>query len=893
MQAALITDPNPTYVPAAVAVTPDITALATALDKDPVKIYEWVRNNVRTEFYVGCVRGAHLTLVELAGNDVDQCTLLGALLNAAGYTPNYKSGRLTIPRTATGNNQVGVYQWVGVTVDAPATNILYPYNPVWTGSNMAIDQMWVSVVAGGRTLVFAPSVKPYTVGRLPDIATLASYTLAAARTGANANTAGAQSPAISASGLRSYLTARATTASNSIGTSATNHNMDGPELSHLRVIVPELVSVTSPTATNFPANLTYDPSAATYTGIPSTYCAILQVNVGHASTPGVYQLSFSAFTSVASDKRIELTFAANGIATITLGGVNDGSQNSAPASTSDPVVVYWGYTLPLAYYNNQNYTVGGYGTMPRSAPIELIYSYGRTLGRLQALNATLAQASITNSVTDSDRMQLMGLQYASQVNELGNLASASLDCEYEMSYLLAFTYLQGGKPVLNTPTVGVLVPCRNVISASNQIAVDRMLSVLIGGLEGTIVEQIATSRGYGTPTLFDASADAGYILDSTNINSPPSGISNFNDATFGTGVIQSFKNFVNISGSGNKIFILKNSKRTINSVNYAGAYLIAGNDVGYAATMIRGNFGGVTGGTFKTTVGNGSDSATAETRDTLTKPSVTQTKSKDPVDLTNGAFVKTDVDLVVGNDAEPNGLHLVRNYNSARSLLDPTGLGRGWTHNYDLRLSTRTPGDFDMLRSSVDEVLPVVVAARLIRDTMDTGTPYVSEARGWLMSSTAATWAVDRQINSRASVTMGDRVMEFVIRPDNTYAAPGCITATLTKQADGTAVQNRWTNRERHRLRVTPCVFSEGVLFGLERRPLLSNKSAILKTRFSWRTCSFLLSDIRYRFLFWTVVGRWIDGPRVPQWQHHQISCDRWQVYEHQGSIRQRSERDV
>ena len=50
--------------------------LAKALDNEPLRIFNWVRNNIHYEHYYGQRKGAALTLLEGSGNDLDQCTLL-------------------------------------------------------------------------------------------------------------------------------------------------------------------------------------------------------------------------------------------------------------------------------------------------------------------------------------------------------------------------------------------------------------------------------------------------------------------------------------------------------------------------------------------------------------------------------------------------------------------------------------------------------------------------------------------------------------------------------------------------------------------------------------------------------------------------------------------------
>jgi transglutaminase-like putative cysteine protease len=75
---------------------------AGTLEDDPIRIYEWVRNEIRYEPYLGIRKGAAGTLFERSGNDADQAALLVALLRAAGVPARYVHGtaRLPIERAA-------------------------------------------------------------------------------------------------------------------------------------------------------------------------------------------------------------------------------------------------------------------------------------------------------------------------------------------------------------------------------------------------------------------------------------------------------------------------------------------------------------------------------------------------------------------------------------------------------------------------------------------------------------------------------------------------------------------------------------------------------------------------------------------------------------------------
>jgi len=57
-----------------------------------VNIYEWVKNNIQTEWYWGCMKGAEGALRQKNGNDADQAALLVALLRASGFPSRYVRG---------------------------------------------------------------------------------------------------------------------------------------------------------------------------------------------------------------------------------------------------------------------------------------------------------------------------------------------------------------------------------------------------------------------------------------------------------------------------------------------------------------------------------------------------------------------------------------------------------------------------------------------------------------------------------------------------------------------------------------------------------------------------------------------------------------------------------
>lgn len=75
-------------------ISEEIANMAQSLNWNPVSIYEYVKNNIETEWYWGCMKGVEETLHQKSGNDCDQATLLIALLRASGFPSRYVRGTI-------------------------------------------------------------------------------------------------------------------------------------------------------------------------------------------------------------------------------------------------------------------------------------------------------------------------------------------------------------------------------------------------------------------------------------------------------------------------------------------------------------------------------------------------------------------------------------------------------------------------------------------------------------------------------------------------------------------------------------------------------------------------------------------------------------------------------
>lgn len=89
-----------------VQITDEIRALAASLDHNPVKIYNWVHDNLEFLPTYGSIQGSHMALQTKRGNAFDTASLLIALLRAANIPARYGYGTVQIPMAK-------VMNWVG------------------------------------------------------------------------------------------------------------------------------------------------------------------------------------------------------------------------------------------------------------------------------------------------------------------------------------------------------------------------------------------------------------------------------------------------------------------------------------------------------------------------------------------------------------------------------------------------------------------------------------------------------------------------------------------------------------------------------------------------------------------------------------------------------------
>ncbi|MBQ0720856.1 MAG: hypothetical protein KBT88_08465 [Gammaproteobacteria bacterium] len=156
----------------AFATASDYSALAEALENDPRRIYQYVRNHFEYVPYYGALKGPYLTLHERAGNDFDQAALLIELLRAAGYTANFRYGLATVSPTDPQALQE-LADWLGVEADAQLIVNTFANGGVpvaWYSNNrIEFDHVWVEATINANVVSLDPAFKLSTTSPTLDL----------------------------------------------------------------------------------------------------------------------------------------------------------------------------------------------------------------------------------------------------------------------------------------------------------------------------------------------------------------------------------------------------------------------------------------------------------------------------------------------------------------------------------------------------------------------------------------------------------------------------------------------------------------------------------------------------------------------------------------------------
>lgn len=830
---------------AADEITPEISALARGLRYDPVLIYAFVRNHVDFVPYFGCKKGAHLTLMEMSGNDIDQSALLVALLRASGYAPSYRSAPVAfsatqhilwhglstqpysylsdsafaaaIGSTATGtqlyNERIyyGLYTYLGA--------FGYPIvQKVTAGSTQlyGIPHVWVQVEVNHVTYQLSPSFKQYNWLTGIDLVAATGFSKSQLLTDANPGASSDTNGTTWVSDLQyAAISNRLSTYTHNFNNyiRANKDTIGSDEIfPHKQLIQKPILSLadadpfviyTSDWAT--PATETW-----TKTAIPADRMSTLNVIAGtyDSSTSTFSTTLFNNTIDLSALKGRKLSLAFNGnTSTFRLDEATFGSAFTLPSTTTSVqfslthnnytwtyLSGIWSKTYTTDNTNNKSY-LNTY-KKGNSYAYAFPYSFDDPQKLLRARQEILARYKRDGKRDDdwavqTEVLNVMGLEWYSQTWR-SRRVFAALDFGVSFFIHRFGRVAQEGSYYIDVfgDRSAAQHRAQNDIYSSDIVSGSALID---SAMEHGVIEQLQGSQAGAVSTvnaIYKANVDKTRIYRATSTN--------------WAGISSQFTGYNNLPDIASAVTtgtvaLLPKSGDIVQGAWTGQAY--ATETPGLVEMKIsnqdglNGGYSVVPGPAGTSTVvlwANTDPSYDSTSGNVLKVPYTPQTtpqqSSADPVDLFSGAFFIDQTDLSLSGQG-PLGLDLSRHYNSHLRHENSSGLGWGWSDGNHVRIIERSSTRASLCETNSYQAAPFVVAA-----LAQGGLHFQhTTAKEWATAALVAKWAIDQMKYNAAALCIGNTTLEFIRMPDGSFVPPPGVNMTLVKNAN-----NSFTLTKRH-----------------------------------------------------------------------------------------------
>lgn len=748
--------------------TPELTALAISLRSDPYSIFNYVRNKVEYQPYWGSHKGAHGTYLDGAGNDMDQCSLLIALLNAAGYTQtSYVRGNINVPVT-TGSLH-DLVRWYGTSsslapVVISAAGIPY-VSPLVLSGWTSFDHIWVRVVIDGTTYDLDPSYKRIQQYAGIDYKGASGYNRAQLLTDA-AGTEGADFVQdMNRASVESSLGQYAQNLRSYIQTNVPSYTFEQVVASG--TLFEESVGSL---AAGAPRSGFGPTVSSVFTTIPDALRGSLHVQTG--------DLDVTMPTDALQARPLALTFSGNN-AQLWLGGTVIAEETAGGGPTA---MVNINTTHPVSRLSS---SPSGKSYL-RTGTYDLTYAFypnPKSNGRIEAANRRLA-GFLAAGLADTSREVLtetlhgLGLRWVKRAALGLQMTSRVTNCYGWVDGIFGRT---GQEASFFVDMYGGVSNIFN--SEGPNLPAFSAQGFLASAMEHGVIEERATSSALSTVKCLALANDGGQKIYRATTNN----FSTISPALLANGYtpddVAWISSYVTAAGSFGATLVHENGQTGTGEWLGYGFSSLGGS---FVSMMIFGDYHGgyfslrgfILGGQFyplSTLLG-------------YEEPfGVAKDMSKEPVDLATGAYTMASTDLSLGEANSPRGLAFTRTYDSSRNF-QPSALGNGWRHSCEGRVIVGSDLDsafgYRQASDAVQTIVGVIAAADFSKAAYT--------AKEQMTGILSANWLVNRITNNSATVQLGEHRLSYTSLPDGSWNSPPGATTTLTGSSGSFVLQPRF-----------------------------------------------------------------------------------------------------
>ncbi len=778
------------------AITPEIQALARGLENDPKRIFDYVHDHIRYVHYFGSKKGAQLTLLERCGNDFDQAALLVALLRAAGHTAGYQFGITYMPYES--DDHRDLRHWIGLTktnTNWTETRLLvfslfeqqgFPYTDYFVNStnDFLFHRVWVSLTTGGTNYLLDPAFKITERVSGIDVATAMGLNTSQLMSAAAGTSTTDYVQSLNESAVRNELLNYTTTL-------LAYFQNNTPNASVAEILGGQQVvsSATNSLAAGLPFEIYNNGGewpVQNWDYIPTNMMTTLNVVVDGTNR-------FLLVPQLQGQK-LALTFSAGGLAELRLEEelllqkqTSGGSTVNVTLQVDHPHGV-WNFTNQSLL--NQTWNDHSATTAYQRASASYVFAYAFEVSKewLRQRQERLA-AYRSQGFSDSSRevitetLNVMGLDWLLQTERIPHLLATQQDMLLQHHHRLGRMAQESGKGYY----IDVYEQLSGIHPASGVSSNDFFRSDRVFDLEnyfGSAAEHGLIEQMQKTNLTAASSIK---MLQLANASSQKIFLATPANWTSGSNIRSQLSNYVltELDGYINAGYVLLLPQNGLNSVAGAGSWagygIVARGETDNYYTMSMLISGGYYGGYVSAPNAVVQPPVVAEINYVQPdffvpiSPYLFNPFNADPVNMANGAFETSKTDFQQGVGDAPRSVEFTRYYSSSRRHHDPVFLGKGWTHNYDIRATSVSAPLAALAESTPAQMAAMIVATKAASELYS-----VSEnAKNWAVTALIAKWGVDQLIGNGVSVTLGKDTIQFVKQPNGVFTPPAGSTMAL------------------------------------------------------------------------------------------------------------------
>ena len=746
-----------------------IDELAYALEYNPTNIYEFVRNNIRSELYAGRKRSPDRVIQDGAGNDCDQAGLLIALLRASGFDASFRVGAVNFP--VFGNDGLNLSAMLGVNNEQDAFLLMRGNNlPVYPGAGDSVDNQlytWVVMTNGINVVELDPFFKPSSFSEGVDVGEWSSYVRSNLYAVAGGTVGSNQVSNLDSDEVDDYLTELTANLCAEFREQMPNASVE--DLLKTETIVPQSGIGSLGFTVHWydgdfedAADFSWGSDFAIYVNGGWNYKPMAEIGTRTVSV----EIDSFGYGQVLLDNDIWLLGSIGGydngtyvvpvyIDTITFSfNGSNYDWDSVPHAENYAGVFSSKYAFPI----NMNHH-GSHNAVERSA---------------ERLSANLAGISTGDATILS--LHDVGAGYFHQRGMLRRLA----DGRY-------------GKVSHQLYAIGAFIQ-----TASSQTFCDIQHGGNIGYSNLSFVDE-SKERGW-SEGLTDSAFEHGIWEQNQPGWLGVSSVRGIAEHSRGTGnvfrvtgdnysVIEPQLNgytqdqltaFQNILSDTNSFLILPDSPVDVGNWNGV-AYLEVDMDGNVISIINKTN-----GGTSDQPTQIGPTIVNAQNLADSKQPSNIKTpKGADPVDMASGSYLLDKVDLTMDG---PMPLVMKRSYTSG-SASSKTMIGYGWNHSFNM-YAQKYSSPANLLERSLEDMAGAIVGYHAMLDILESE----DTAHSWAVANLVAEWMVDRLNGTAVTVYTGQKATTFIQQPDGSYTPPEGMTVSLTETNGVYVMQQRHGN---------------------------------------------------------------------------------------------------